>query len=211
MTIGDLDRELLVTLKSLIGDDAAFDRIMSGFTNNALLRGFPIFFTLVALWFSVDSKERRSRMLVGLAASCLATILSVGLQYSITPHIRPFLDPALHLKAINPRIIDIFDRLGSFPSDTATLNFSLVAVVFLENRLAGSLCFLWALVTAGIGRIAYGWHYPSDIVGSLILGPGCVFLFNSIPYLGRIFERALTLFENRMYVVHALLFIFLAD
>src|SRR5262245_46049787 len=164
MTVGDIDRELLVTLNSLVGNDAAIDRIMSGFTNNALLRGFPIFFTLVALWFSVDSIERRSRMLVGLAATCLATILSVGLQYYITSPIRPFLDPTLHLKAIYPRILAIFDRLGSFPSDTATLNFSLVAVVFLENRRAGSLCFLWALATAGIGRIAYGWHYPSDIV-----------------------------------------------
>jgi len=69
----------------------------------------------------------------------------------------------------------------------------------------------WALVTVGIGRVAFGWHYPSDIVGSLVLGPGCVYLFNNIPYLKTLFERVLKLFEGRMYIVHALLFIFLAD
>ena len=42
-------------------------------------------------------------------------------------------------------------------------------------------------------------------------GPGCVYLFNKIPHLVTLFERALRLFENRMYIVHALLFTFLAD
>jgi undecaprenyl-diphosphatase len=211
MIIGDTDRELLLALNSFVGRHALSDKILTGLANNELIRGFPIFFSLVALWFSVESIERRSRMLTGLLATCVATVLSVWLQYHITPHIRPFLDPAFHLNIIDPRVTNNFGRLGSFPSDTASLYFSLATVVLLENRLAGSLCFFWALVTVGIGRVAFGWHYPSDIVGSLVLGPGCVYLFNNIPYLKTLFQRALKLFEGRMYIVHALLFIFLAD
>ena len=211
MIIGDTDRELLLTLNSFVGRHALFDKILAGLANNSLIRGFPIFFSLVALWFSVDSIERRSRMLTGLLATCVATVLSVWLQYHIAPHIRPFLDPAFHLNIIDPRVTNNWERLGSFPSDTATLYFSLAAVVLLENRLAGSLCFFWTFVTVGIARVAYGWHYPSDIVGSLVLGPGCVYLFNNIPYLETLFERALKLFEGRIYIVHALLFVFLAD
>lgn len=60
-------------------------------------------------------------------------------------------------------------------------------------------------------RVVFGWHYPSDIVGALILGPACVYLFVKVPYLVALFERALKLFEGRMYPVHALLFVFLAD
>ena len=60
-------------------------------------------------------------------------------------------------------------------------------------------------------RVVFGWHYPSDIVGSLILGPACVYLSIKIPYLVALVERALKLFEGRMYIVHASLFIFLAD
>jgi len=180
MIIGDTDRELLLALNSFVGRHALSDKILTGLANNELIRGFPIFFSLVALWFSVESIERRSRMLTGLLATCVATVLSVWLQYHITPHIRPFLDPAFHLNIIDPRVTNNFGRLGSFPSDTATLYFSLATVVLLENRLAGSLCFFWALVTVGIGRVAFGWHYPSDIVGSLVLGPGCVYLFHTL-------------------------------
>ena len=119
----NMDTELLLTLNSLTGNNALFDKILSGLNNNPLVRGFPIFFSVVALWFSVDSRERRSRMSVGLLATCLATVLSVWLQHHITPHIRPFLDPALHVKILDPRVTEYWDRLGSFPSDTATLFF----------------------------------------------------------------------------------------
>ena len=68
--------------------------------------------------------------------------------------------------------------------------FSLAAVIFLENRLVGCLCFLWVLVFIALIRVVFGWHYPSDIVGSLILGAACVYLSIKIPYLVALFERA---------------------
>ena len=203
------DIELLLTLNSLVGSN--FDKHLWDFCNNPLLRGLPIFFSLVALWFSGDCIKRRSQMLAGLSATCLAVFLSVWLQHYITPHIRPLLDPALHLNIADPQWATLFKRQGSFPSDTATLYFSLAAVIFLENRLVGCLCFLWVLLVIALIRVVFGWHYPSDIVGSLILGPACVYLSIKIPYLVALVERALKLFEGRMYIVHASLFIFLAD
>jgi membrane-associated phospholipid phosphatase len=203
------DIELLLTLNSLVGSN--FDKHLWDFCNNPLLRGLPIFFSLVALWFSGDGITRQSRMLAGLSATCFAVFLSVWLQHDITPHIRPLLDPALHLNIADPQWAALFKRQGSFPSDTATLYFSLAAVIFLENRLVGCLCFLWVLLVIALIRVVFGWHYPSDIVGSLILGPACVYLSFKIPYLVALVERALKLFEGRMYIVHASLFIFLAD
>jgi membrane-associated phospholipid phosphatase len=208
---GNADTEILLTLNSLVGKDALLDKLLVALFTNALIRGFPIFFCLIALWFSVDCIKRRSRILVGLLATCITTVLSVWLQYHLTPHIRPLIDPALHLNIIDPKWLTNWDRQGSFPSDTATLFFSLVAIIFLENRLVGCLCFLWALPTIGVIRVIVGWHYPSDIIGGLVLGAGGVYLFNKIPYLETLIERALKLFERRMYIVHALVFIFLAD
>jgi membrane-associated phospholipid phosphatase len=207
MISGNTDIGLLLTFNSLLGSN---DRLWD-FGNNSLFRGFLIFFSLLALWFSDDCIKRRSRMLAGLSATCLAVLLSFWLQHHITPHIRPLLDPALHLNIADPQWATLFERQGSFPSDTATLFFSLAAIIFLENRLVGCLCFLWALVIIGGIRVVFGWHYPSDIVGSLILGPAFVYLFINIPYLVPLFERALKLFESRMYIVHALLFFFLTD
>ena len=211
MTSGNMDIDLLLTFNSLLGSDDLHNRRLWDVGNNSLFRGFLIFFSLIALWFSDDCIKRRSRMLAGLSATFLAVLLSFWLQHHITPHIRPLLDPALHLNIADPQWATLFKRQGSFPSDTATLFFSLAAISFLENRLVGCLCFLWALVIIGGIRVVFGWHYPSDIVGSLILGSGFVYLFINIPYVVPLFERALKLFESRMYVVHALLFFLLTD
>jgi len=77
--------------------------------------------------------------------------------------------------------------------------------------LVGLICFLWAIVVVAMSRVAFGFHYPSDIIGSLILGSGFVFLFNKLPYPRVAFERMLFAFSGRMYLVHALLFVFLAE
>nr|WP_283811729.1 phosphatase PAP2 family protein [Bradyrhizobium hipponense] len=152
-------------------------------------------------------------MLTGLLAVCLATVLSVWMQFHLAGHTRPLLDPALHLKIIDDHRLSVvaWDRTGSFPSDTSTLFFALATVILLENRWAGLLCFLWTTMVVALPRVIFAWHYPSDIIGSLILGPACVSLFSAIPYPRIMFERVLMWFEGRMYIVHALLFIFLTD
>ncbi|MBR0696607.1 phosphatase PAP2 family protein [Bradyrhizobium lablabi] len=207
MLDGNWDRELLLTLNSLVGLDGP--HYVWGLASNALFRGFPIFFAWFVLWFSRDCIRRRSRMLVALLAVCLATVLSVWLQFHLATHTRPILDPALHLNIIDPG--SNWDRTGSFPSDTATVFFALATVILLENRVVGLICLLWVAAVIAIPRVVVGWHYPSDVVGSLLLGPGFVLLFDKVPYLRMLFERSLRLFEGRMYLVHALLFVLMAD
>ena len=208
LTLGGIwDRDLLLWLNSF----AASSLYLSQLFDNSLFRGFPIFFSLVALWFAGDSRERRSRMLAGFLAVCLATVLSVWIQFHLSAHTRPSLDPALPLNIVDPEWSLRWDRRDSFPSDTATLFFALATIIFLENRLVGLLCLLWVAVFMAVPRVIFGWHYPTDIVGSLLLGTACVFLFNAIPYLRTLFERTLILFEDHMYIIHALLFIFLSE
>jgi undecaprenyl-diphosphatase len=205
---GIWDRDLLVLLNSF----AASHRYVWELTNNSLLRGFPVFFSLVVLWFADDSRERRSRMLAGFLATCVATILSVWMQFHLATHTRPLLDPTIPLDiAGSGGWSSDFGRTASFPSDTATLYFALATVIFLENRLVGLFCLLWTVVIIAAPRVIFGWHYPTDIVGALVLGLGCVLLFNTVPYLRTLFERALILFQSRMYIVHALVFIFLSE
>ena len=205
MMSGNLDQELLLKLNALAGTHTGFYELAT----NSLFRGFPIFGSLVALWFADDCGMRRSRMLAGLFGVCLATVLSVWFQFHVALHTRPLLDPALHLNTVD--VPWSWDRKGSFPSDTATLFFGLATVVFLESRLAGWLCFLWVTVVIAMSRVAFGFHYPSDIVGSLILAAAFVVFFNRSPYPRIGFERMLFAFSNRMYLVHAFVFVFLAE
>jgi undecaprenyl-diphosphatase len=208
MLIDSLDRDLLLALNSVAGNDTIY---LWRVGNNDLLRGFPVFFSLVALWFSSDCEKRRSQMLAGLLAVGLATVLSVWMQYHLRIHLRPLLDQTLPIKVADPAWRTLWDRPGSFPSDTGTLFFSLVTVIFLQNRLIGLFCFFWTIGIIVLPRIIFGWHYPSDILGSLILGSGAVFVFSNIPLLKLQFERALSWFESRMYLLQALLFIYLAE
>jgi undecaprenyl-diphosphatase len=205
MAIAGLDQQSLLTLNAFGGGNTDLWEL----ANNSLFRGFPLFFSLTALWFSDGPRERRGRMLAGLSAVCLATIFSVWFQFHVDVHTRPILDPALHLKTVIPPWT--WDRASSFPSDTATLFFGLAAIVYVEERWVGLFCFVWAAVIIAIPRVIFGFHYATDIIGSLVLGSACVFIIARSPYPRRLFERALTWFEGRMYIVHALLFVFLAE
>jgi membrane-associated phospholipid phosphatase len=208
MTGSNLDQEILLALNSLAGEPTLFIWKMG---NNGLFRGFPVTFPLVALWFAGDDIKRRSRMMAGLLAVCLATVLSVWCQFHLNINTRPLVDPTLPLKIVVPYWANMWDRPGSFPSDTATLFFGLSTVIFRENRQIGLFCFVWTATIVALPKVIFGWHYPSDMVGAVILGSGSVFLFEKIPYLRMLFERLLFEFRSHTYLVHALLFAFLAE
>jgi hypothetical protein len=152
MAIADLDREILLTLNSFGGANTNLWEL----ANNSLFRGFPLFFSLPALWISGGHPERRSRMLAELLAVCLATIFSVWLQFHIAVHTRPILDPAFHLETVIPPWT--WDRTSSFPSDTATLFFGLAAVVFVEKRWLGLFSFVWVAAIIAIPRVIFGFQ-----------------------------------------------------
>ncbi len=212
----NLDVRLLFFLNRIVASSPAAALAFLKMADNTILRGFPSFFSLVALWFSTECNKRRGRILAGLFVTCLAVALSVWLQHYLPTHIRPFADPSLHLKTVDEMPIDAIPSttrkvIYSFPSDTATLYFALAVIIFLENRPAGIIAFLWSAITVGVARVGVGWHYPSDVAGGLFLGILSVYLFTRMRLVTDFFERKLQLSQKRMYVVHALLFIFLAD
>ena len=77
-------------------------------------------------------------------------------------------------------------------------------------RVGGTACGA-AHPHAAIPRIIVGLHYPSDVIGAFVLGLASVFIFTGFSYPKGLFRRLLAWFEGRMYIVHALLFIFLAE
>jgi membrane-associated phospholipid phosphatase len=209
--VHDLDLHILLYLNSLLPSGGLWHEIFEDIGNNALIRGFPVFVPLLVLWHSNEKPARRSRMLAGFIAACVATLLSVQLQHHVHTHIRPFLDPAIHLQNVDSTRPWTWDHQDSFPSDTASLFFSLAMVVFIENKLAGTVAFLWSLISVGVFRVALGWHYPSDIAGALILGPACVVLFERSHWLAGRLVRLLLRYQSRPYIVQAGVFLFLAD
>jgi membrane-associated phospholipid phosphatase len=209
--INSFDVKFVTFLNSWLGLHSAWRGIFEGVGNNPFARGFLVFFPLIALWHAGEHRERRVRMLAGFLATCAATLISVAIQHHVHSHIRPFLNPTLHLQDFDHRAIDGWDHRDSFPSDTATLFFALSMVILRENRIAGAIAFLWSLFSIGLVRVALGWHYPTDILGGLILGPICVQLSERTHWLVSRMEKLLARFQSRPYLVHAAVFLFLAD
>ena len=209
--INNFDTYILLKANALIQPESVKNYVIQAIGNNPLVRGSFTVFSLAKLWFSPGQGEKHSRMLTGLVATCVATVASVWLQRHMIVHARPFLDPALHL-----HMVQVFPEkenwaASSFPSDTATFYFALATIIFLEDRFAGTVVFLWSIVSIGFARVAMGYHYPSDIAGGLILGPTSVFLSIRIPYLTGFFVWFEDKFSQRAYIVDALLVLFLAD
>jgi undecaprenyl-diphosphatase len=63
----------------------------------------------------------------------------------------------------------------SFPSDHATLAFSLAFSLLFANRRVGLLMLGLALIT-GISRVYVGVHYPGDILGAMALSLAAAYL-----------------------------------
>jgi undecaprenyl-diphosphatase len=67
---------------------------------------------------------------------------------------------------------------NSFPSDHATMFFSLAMSIFFISNKLGYLVFLYVTVFIGLPRVYIGIHYPTDIIAGGLLGIVCTLLVN---------------------------------
>jgi undecaprenyl-diphosphatase len=70
---------------------------------------------------------------------------------------------------------------NSFPSDHATLMFSLAVSLALSPLRIFGLCLLPLGLAVGWGRVYLGAHFPFDILGGAVLGAVCALVVKAIP------------------------------
>ena len=139
----------------------------ASFVSEYLLYTVPLF--LIYIWLWGERREPAVRALfVALVALGLAQV--IGMVY---PHPRPFMVPIGHTF-----ITHIPD--ASFPSDHATLFFSVsLALVLGREWIFGLSIFLVGLLVAW-SRIYLGVHFPFDMVGALIVATaGCLIVWST--------------------------------
>jgi membrane-associated phospholipid phosphatase len=181
-----MDLSVLYFLNKLAASGGIVGTLTGMFAENPLLRGGPIFFCIFYLWFSTNDVNVRVRMMAGFLACILSVVISVFCQSHVPIHVRPVYDNRLPIANVLKFSRDSAEnRIYSFPSDTATLYFALVTIVFLQNKKLGLLSFLWALLTVGACRVAAGLHYPSDILAGMIFGGALVLILSNIRGLNK--------------------------
>ena len=145
--------------------------------NEAAAGWFPELAVVAASWFvyllavlalvPIVSEGDRARgalitlRIAGGAAVASAIRMLIG---AIAFRPRPFVaDPTITL------LVEKSADSPAFPSGHATAAFALAYGLFLWDRRVGTVALVVA-VAVGIGRVAVGVHYPSDIIGGALLG-----------------------------------------
>jgi membrane-associated phospholipid phosphatase len=157
---------------------ALFDRLMHALTTRDLLQGVIFVSLLWYLWFSTAETADRARLLTGTVAAACAGIVSRILQLVLPTHLRPLHTQALGFVLPIGVTPDTLNHFNSFPSDHGAVFFALSFVIYRMRRGLGAAAFAWATVL-DVARIYEGYHFPSDIVGSIGLGVIMVILFDS--------------------------------
>jgi undecaprenyl-diphosphatase len=116
---------------------------------------------LIIMWFR-NNFYRKVTLNAGI--SVVASLLFIFFIKLVYFKPRPFLKFRVHLLPPFPS-----KKNSSFPSKHTTLAFAVATSVLLYKRLLGSVMFILAFLT-GFSRIWVGQHFPSDIVGSALIG-----------------------------------------
>jgi undecaprenyl-diphosphatase len=215
---GRFDVAVFHLLNGWDGRNPGVDRAMHILCDDLFLRGAPLLLLFWLAWFAPSAARGgsrvRARMLCGLAATCVLTLVSVSLQAHLHVHVRPLLDPALHPRIDADTSVREWLELGhlnSFPSDTSVMYCGLAAVIALVNVRVGWAALAWAFLVIGVPRVYFGYHFASDVLAGSLLGAAGTAWLGSRPWLCAPAERVLAWFQPREAWLNALLFLAMFD
>lgn len=153
-----MDYRVFRAINQLAGRYRLLDSIM--ITISQRLR-YLFVFLLILMWFrNIYYKKVTLHSLISVVVTLV--IISFIKLFYFKP--RPFLKYWVNLLPPTPS-----KKNSSFPSKHTTLAFAVATSVLFYNRLLG--CFISILgFIVGFSRVWMGQHYPSDIIGSVLLG-----------------------------------------
>ena len=189
-----MDLTLYKALNGFAAHHDAFEDVLRFFAQDAQY----LFAALLAALFLATGKWRSINARHGVVAAGFSALLALGIAHVITElwdRARPYeAHPAAAHLFISP------SSDPSFPSDHATAAFAIAVSIWLRNRKAGWLALAMATVLA-VSRVAVGVHYPSDVIGGVLIGTASALLLWLPPirrplhrlaeWAGSIYERVL--------------------
>jgi len=108
-------------------------------------------------------RRRREVLLLAVAAAALALLVNLAVSHAV---VRPRPYVTYHLSVLIPS----HERQSSFPSDHTAIASGIATVLLLGGEAGWGLLGLLGAVLIGLARIVAGVHYPSDVLGGLIVG-----------------------------------------
>ena len=151
-----MDLRLFQQINKLSGRLSPVDNLMILISNRA--RYVYAFIILVLLF-----KNRKNKQIALETGS--SVLLSLVLQFFIKLfYVKPRPFKKRRVGILIPSKTD-----SSFPSKHTTLAFAASTSILLFHRKLGTI-MMWMSALTGFSRIWVGHHYPSDIIGSALIG-----------------------------------------
>lgn len=144
-------------------------------TSSSLTIGLAVFFAryliaiyaLFGLHLLIEKRGERRHAVLEAAWAAALTLAVTAIIAALIGRSRPFQIP---FDATSPVTLLIPPPLNSsFPSGHTGTSVAMAAAIFYAHRRLGYVAFVVAALVA-LGRIVVGVHYPSDIVGGILVG-----------------------------------------
>ncbi len=167
MNILNLDFKIFQLLNGLAGKNEIFDAAII-FIAHWLV--YVLAAVLIALWFFNRHKlKTRQALFSAFVSFFIGRFIIVEFIRALIPRARPFLER---------QIVQLIPKgaESAFPSGHAAALFAIATGIYFYNKRAGMWLFFVAILVS-IARVVAGVHYPSDILGGVMVGIGTAWIF----------------------------------
>lgn len=187
----------------------AFDALFV-LCSNYLLRAAGIVPLYWWAWFREDESKAQNRrtLLFGMVACVFALLVSRIVAKILPFRVRPIHNPELHFQPPYGQGTQMLLHWSSFPSDHASVYFTLAVCLFFVSRKLGIFALCWAFFVTCLPRVYLGLHYPSDIVAGALLGIGVAYLAKVRSVCHPLTEILMEWSEGHPGPFYALMFLF---
>lgn len=143
-------------------------------TSSPWLMGLAIFcarwlilvFLVFALWLVSRKNRSQHHAAFEVLWAAVVALVFTSIFASLMGRVRPFLvvDAIYPIHALIPPPLNT-----SFPSGHTATSVAMAAIIFLAHRRLGWLA-IGAATLIALGRMAVGVHYPTDLMGGIVVG-----------------------------------------
>lgn len=149
-----------------------FDSTIYFISGNHLVKGALLLLIFWWGWFKTSEQQAQVRThLISTILGCfIAMTLARALALLLPFKIRPMHDESLNFLLPYSVPQRALEGWSSFPSDHAALFYCLSAGMFYISKKVGVFAFIYTTLLIGLPRIYLGLHYPTDILGGMLIG-----------------------------------------